>query len=173
MSDNLLKAVKNISAGRSIAFFGAGFSHNAERKGERLPLAKQLATHLAKAIGEDEDTDLDVIADIFQDKNMEGELYELLKEHFTPDYIPEYMSYLINAPWKRIYTTNYDEIIDTCLSEKGAVFEYYDRKSKPEDIQKDKCAIIYLNGSLKNCTRRSLFSNIHITNTQYFTTELA
>jgi len=47
LSENLIKAVKRISAGRSIAFFGAGFSHNASVKGTHLPLAKQLAKDLS------------------------------------------------------------------------------------------------------------------------------
>ena len=72
---NLENAVRGIALGRSLLFVGAGFSHSAiNKQGNNLPKGTELAAHLASITGEDPDTALDVISDMFIEDRSEDEL---------------------------------------------------------------------------------------------------
>ena len=122
---NIEEAIRHAIDGNAILFLGAGFSCGGKnRNGETLPSASELSKRLCKEMGIPESSDLAIVSDMFIDHSVYGkgvkELISFLKKQCLALRISEAQETIINLPWRRIYTTNYDNIPEIC-SRKGNV----------------------------------------------------
>src|SRR5436305_42817 len=105
----LKEGVENALNGDSVLFIGAGFSTGAVNiKGERILRASELASLLTARSGLPSELSLEDAAEAFTDRYGDDALISLLKSEFSVHKAQSYHLELAQPPWKRIYTTNYD-----------------------------------------------------------------
>lgn len=97
-----------------VLFLGAGIGHNAlDDAGRMMPDAHQLAQELCREFGIDASADVDLAkaAQIVDLRKGRAELLAFLTKRlkdFKPD---ESLCWLLSRPWRAIFTTNYDHVI--------------------------------------------------------------
>ena len=113
-----LDMLNKIFKKRAVLFAGAGFSVDAANFDAKMPTAKTLSHIICDLMKMEHDDNLRDISDYFfynycKNNNVIIEEYcEKMKHLFTIKNAPEYYDQIINVPWKRIYTTNYDDLIE-------------------------------------------------------------
>ena len=111
LSDALVMA----RSGRALAFLGSGFSLGAVSiANDSIPTSGELAKRLMKAAGESEDAEFDLAADLFIKAHPQNPvaLNTFLQNQFTIKTISPAQDAFAQYPWQRIYTTNYDDIVE-------------------------------------------------------------
>ena len=108
-------------SGEAIVFLGAGFSVGAKNftsKGEFL-IGKQLCDALIEdgkidVTGESESdtSDLQYISTRYLETNTKRDLLKLLKNIYCCKSVGEEHIKIASIPWKKIYTTNYDDVME-------------------------------------------------------------
>jgi len=108
--------LESINIANSILFLGAGFSGSAKNiLKENLPRGRELQEKLAEALGvESSNYDLKTLADALGEDDP-ASLYKILYNSFTVSELTPSQEYILNLPWKRIYTTNYDDAVEFCM----------------------------------------------------------
>lgn len=171
IDEHLEKAINSVDDGRSILVLGAGFSLGAKNiNDERMPSANDLAKILSRELGEDEEIGLEEISGLYLDEKGPAELLNLLKKMFTCKEHTRYQEIISNIPWKRVYTTNYDNVIQKS-QDKNKNIETLDRSSDPRKLD-NSCCCIHLNGYIKNVNEENFNQKIKITDVQYLSQEL-
>ncbi|NVO55007.1 SIR2 family protein [Rhodobacteraceae bacterium B1Z28] len=162
--------MNSIDDGRSILVLGAGFSLGAENIiGESMPLANDLAKILSNELGEDEGSGLEEISGLYLDERERTDLLDLLKGMFTCKEPNEAQRKISTAPWKRIYTTNYDDVVESSWN-KGDIASPT-RSSDPRSLKDGPCCI-HLNGFIGTVNVSNFDEEIMLTDVQYLTNEL-
>jgi hypothetical protein len=105
---------KRLEKGEVSLFLGAGFSRAAQNSlGSPTPLAKELSEILAEAAGLPyQGETLRVVADTAISALGTNESSKLIKRHFTIAKHPEGLSAMTDFVWRRIFTTNVDDLIE-------------------------------------------------------------
>jgi hypothetical protein len=120
MKDFVEQVAESLSRKDAILFLGAGFSKQAKNAlGEELPSGDALKIELFKAIGEDPssadlENDLSTISDYCL-SSVEKSLAaaDHMRKLFTVQGLEDWQIDLITKyPWRRIYTTNYDNAVE-------------------------------------------------------------
>ena len=169
-TERLNQAINTIDDGRSILVLGAGFSMGAENaNSESMPSANSLAKILSKQLGEDEGTGLEEISGLYLDEKDRSDLLELLKGMFTCRKPTESQRNISKAPWKRIYTTNYDDVVEKSLRNEG--ISSPTRSSDPRRL-KETLNCVHLNGYINAVDISNFDQEIMLTDVQYLTNEL-
>lgn len=104
---------RRIASGNAIVFTGAGFSTETKNVlGHPPPLAKQLARELSKLAKLDEvSEELMFASEVALEFNDHNNILELLKDNYTLRSVSSFHESICKVPWKRFYTTNYDNSI--------------------------------------------------------------
>ena len=163
--------------GHALLFVGAGFSRGAiNRAGEPLKSAPELAYHLASQIGLPDGTSLDDASEEFMLAQGEERLAQEIKMEFTVTEITPAQQRIATIPWRRIYTTNYDNVVETA-------YLCHDRQLKPvtlsaearlrrnERVPESLC--VHLNGFVDSLTRDNIGSELKLTDTSYLTASIS
>ena len=145
---------QEILNGEAVLFLGAGFSIGNRCEGGLFKTGTELAHYLCDTVGNAQTDNLNIACsrylNHFADWN-EGivPLLEELKKQFLAKSICESHEWLLSLPWKRIYTTNYDNLaaifdglkrINTILIDLNRDFwqyismEYFKQKIKAGEI---------------------------------------
>lgn len=100
--------------GNAILFAGSGFSYGAiNLNGEKIKNGSSLANAIAKDCDcKDYTGPLNVISEYYIKTKSTKDLIELIKKECTVSSICTYHKTIISLPWKRVYTTNYDSVIE-------------------------------------------------------------
>ena len=174
MNTSLQKAVDLIDLRRSILVLGSGYSKMAKNGlGQDFMLASDLAAHLAALLDEDTSTDLETISGYFIDERENGrsDLLKILKEQFVCTEFSQAQTDIATAPWKRIYTTNYDDIIETIHKTGNLKLETFTRTDSTTGLSRNK-ACVHLNGYINKVSVENFDQEILLTDVQYLTNEL-
>lgn len=117
----LKEAIEKILDGQAILFAGAGFSYGAKNIQGQVPSADELKKELLLDMGMDKNSDhgLEVVANYYKNKKGANELIDKLKEQYDILKVAEYHKKIMTLPWKRVYTTNYDQVIEMSSAECG------------------------------------------------------
>ncbi|ACS55033.1 hypothetical protein [Rhizobium sp. WSM1325] len=112
-----------------VLFAGAGFSLTAKSvdlEGNEIdvPSGRKLTEYFKSDLGEDSD-DLSSLADLYEDEHGEHGLYKLLKAFYVVNTVSPSQESVCQFKWKEIYTTNYDNVIETCLGKSGQPHAVY------------------------------------------------
>lgn len=145
---------QEILNGEAVLFLGAGFSIGNRCEGGLFKTGTEMAHYLCDMVGNAQTDNLNIACskylNHFADWN-EGILLLVkeLKKQFMAKSVCESHEWLLSLPWKRIYTTNYDNLAELA-SEKRKV----NRKSFNILIDTEPSAviisIIHINGSIKD-----------------------
>lgn len=173
------KAIEKIFEGNCILFTGSGFSFGAKNVLPDNPEIKStpdLAELLYKRSGyETSNKDLKKAATAYLRKRSPHELIDILKREFNISEISSDHQYIGSFKWSRIYTTNYDAIIETAYNENriGEYLTPVTMSDYPNDYQDKSKIVVHLNGYINNLTIETLNSEFRLTNRSYLTDDFA
>lgn len=121
-SMELEQAIENVLDGQAVLFAGAGFSYGAKNINGDVPSAKMLKKELLRSMGMNENMEygLEMVADFYKKKKSATELVNKLREQYNILSVAEHHKKIMGLQWKRVYTTNYDQVIEKASIESGA-----------------------------------------------------
>ena len=165
------EAIRHILDGNAVLFTGAGFSAGAIRSdGSTFVSATPLAHKLLAQCGYDAETDdLGQASDIFMENKGEIALTDFLRNEFTAVDITTEQTVIGSLPWKRIYTTNYDNVLDIAYQRNKVRLDSAVLSDRPKEFSDKKNLCVYLNGKVTYLTGGTLNDKIRLTNTSYLT----
>lgn len=163
-------AIKKALDGNGILFLGSGFSFGGKNsKGTNLKIGKDLSHAICREIGVKETDDLTISSERYlrSDKLLTEFIDFLSKELYCIE-TSESQQMIAALPWKRIYTTNYDNAFEVASKVKG-----YTRKSitianarfLPNQNLDE--AIIHINGSVLKLNEDTFYDEFKITDSSY------
>lgn len=166
-----LPDVSKIESGKAILFLGAGFSAEAKNiLGEDVRDVNGLISQLLKLVHIDspDGYDLDAAAQDFLDNfqgNAESELSKLIHGNFASRKYSDAQRIIACQPWYRVYTTNYDNIVENIYAEEG---KPYTEKTVLESVEPPigRTQIIHIYGSIRNLSPREFRQSFLLTETQ-------
>ncbi|MCI6100715.1 MAG: SIR2 family protein [Selenomonas sp.] len=166
LSDTVWRAIFEKKA---ILFLGAGFSlQTSSVTGEPLVTANDLKPKLGELAGLDKDVcekhDLMKIGTHVA-KHHKDEMVEFLRKTFTVHETGSVQRNLVNQEWQRIYTTNYDNVVETAAAEMQRVLEPVVFSDEMPQKKDDIC--IHINGSVKNLNNSTLQSEFKLISKSY------
>lgn len=147
--------LQSVSKGKMAIFLGAGFSYTAEASsGGRIPMASDIAKKIADFAGLKikGDRPLSRVYDAAVESKGKHEVNEFLRIQYSgcqatwQKIIPEFL-------WKRIYTTNIDDVLNSALKKCSSPVQgfdyknYNDRFEHPREI--DDTQVISLHGTVR------------------------
>lgn len=165
----LEEAIKVALEGQAVLFAGAGFSFGAKNKYGKMPQAKEIKNILLKELGKaDSEYGLEVISQLYKNKKSEEELVEILKDQFNIYSVAKHHQKIMNIQWKRIYTTNYDQVIEKASMECPKKIRR-DAVILSDDFENtDKSSIcVHINGFIQNLDSASLDRDFKLTDKSY------
>lgn len=167
---NLQDAVSIAKTGDCLLFTGAGFSLGARNSaGQEFPTARQFARELAKRLDVDDEYPLDVVAEYaMQDDRPNGlgehGLARLLGDTFTASAVTPSQDILASAPWRRVYTTNYDLVFESAALNSKIEWTPISTDSTPTALSQ-RC--VHINGHVRDLTVENLKKQIKLTHSSY------
>lgn len=164
--------LSRISTGKAVLFTGAGFSLNTKNlNGKEPPLAKGLAKEIAK-LGEMEPSDnLMYVSDYYLSYKSKPDLLNLLKNNFVLNEVSDDHISICSIPWKRSYTTNYDNAVEISNRKNGRNIESLCTEDNPNDYIHIGDICLHINGKIENSTVEHLESNIKLSNSSYISAD--
>ena len=170
MLEHLLSAISRVHLRRSVLFVGAGFSKDATNiLGRNMLLGSKLAHYLATELEEDTGTDLETISSLLIETFDRQRLLNIIQQEFRCDEASTAQKTIISLPWKRIYTTNYDDVVENCLGNLNIDFQVVTRSDRVSTIDDDKLTCVHLNGYIHSIDENNFDDEILLTDFQYLT----
>lgn len=169
----LKEAIRSILDGEAILFTGSGFSANAQKaNGESLCTAKTLAHKLLAECDFDEKEyvdDLGMASDIYKEMKGTYRLMDFLTNEFVAETLTPEQEYISTLPWFRIYTTNYDNVLEKAYQKAGKKLNVAVLSDRQSDYVDKRNLCVCLNGSLSRLREDKLTEEIKLTNSSYLT----
>lgn len=170
--DTLEHAMQCAISGNAVLFIGAGFSVGAKNVADEHFLAGgDLSKKLCRDLEIGESDDLKNVSNLYIKKKDPESLVSILKKLYTAKEYTEFQKDILLLPWQRIYTTNYDNIIEKIYGDKGVEYSSVTLKDDPRDHSRANRLILHINGSISSLTKEQLFSDFKLTSTSYFTAD--
>jgi hypothetical protein len=118
---DLDQAIKHALNGDALLFLGSGFSIGAKPTvGDSFLSGRQLAKHLYQLAGDETDDDqLNYAADAYEAEHGPDALLAVIKRICTASEVSEFHKKIPSVPWKAIFTTNYDDILERAYEDTG------------------------------------------------------
>ena len=167
--EKLKYALEKVLDGEAVLFAGAGFSNGAENEKGTVPSAIALKNELCTEIGIDSNTyNLETISQYYINKKSPEELISKLKQIFNIRNVADHHRIITNLPWKRIYTTNYDQVIERASESLGNDnrIEPIILSDKYIDNKKDHICI-HINGYIEHLNTRNINNEFKLTDVSY------
>ena len=158
---------KEIDVSGSVLFLGSGFSRSARNiRDENLPTADGLREEFAKLLSvSPTEYDLKTLADEVASRP-DLNLYQTLYELFTVKELQDYQSEVLRLPWRRIYTTNYDDAVEFAYqhtNSRAPSFNYDDEK--PKKLRNG--SVIHLHGVIRSTTEENVLHQLVLNENSY------
>ncbi len=157
--------------GDSILFVGAGFSRGAINiAGEQLLTGRDLANKLAKTAGlVDEELSLEDAAEAYLESHDIDELIFELRQDFTASSVTVAHEEIASLPWKRIYTTNYDDVFERARLNRRIPCRSISISHNIHDVPKNETLCIHFNGFISHIDRNNITNELKLTESSYLT----
>ena len=175
MEDKINDLLNKMSNGNIVLFVGAGFSVGAKTLDDKvtdMPNTEKLTQAIRDVGGftESEKGDLKDTMDYFlqvkcqNNRNMLQNLIKKLRNIFETQEPLEYHKNILMLPWKRIWTTNYDDLVETAAKSIGKRVETATLNSKLED---NELYCVHINGFIKNLNEETIDKDFKISGSSY------
>ncbi len=162
------EAVRYALEGQAILFAGSGFSFGA-RNMRNLPFKTGIGLRDALAaecgIAKTEES-LENVSLLYKKKKSSAELVRFLKEEFTLNTITGAHRTILSVNWKRIYTTNYDRVIEEAARENGRSLSPVIISDALDDYDKS-MVCVHINGFIDRLTTHNLDTEFKLTEKSY------
>ena len=172
------EALKLTIEGDAVFLVGSGFSTGAENVSENedrhLLVGSELAKELADLTGMDLGVPLDIVSQEYIDMYGEDKLIDYLKSHYMVDTYAEYYKALARIKNLRVYSTNYDNLIEKVCNDCGNKIKGYSIGADIRKVNKTKM-VMHLNGYIQEVENGVLpetfkLSHMSYNNTKFFDT---
>ena len=164
--------IEAIAGGRAVLFVGSGFARNAiGLDGKVLLTAAELATRIGTLGSFDADGDLRYASEKYIRDNKPAALVEMLLDLFSVKEVLPHQVSIAAAPWRRLYTTNYDMCVEDAGKKTGKRIHTVSLTDKPGDFLAYREACIHLNGSIKTLTAESLNDTFKLSESSYLSAD--
>lgn len=173
---NKSEIIKNALDGNAILFLGSGFSSGARNMLNRaFYTAEGLCNELIErgnidVNGEDPEDlkDLGYISQRYLSSgNTARDLINILKENFRCYDVADEHLLMAKIPWKKIYTTNYDDVMEVASAKIMKIREPVVATEKIGDVYNVKNAVIHINGYIGDLREETLYSTFKLTEDSY------
>lgn len=167
---DLGKAIESIFEGQAVLFAGAGFSFGAHNAKGEVPSAKKLKVDLLESMGKPVELEygLEIVAEFFKKNKSSLELVKKLKEQYNIIDVADHHRKILGHTWKRIYTTNYDQVIEKASKENGTI---YNRDaiilSDDFELNSKTNICVHLNGYIERLNENKLNNEFKLTDRSY------
>jgi len=163
--DELARA---LSSKRALLFIGAGFSKSSRNlNGQELPLANDLANKIGELGSFDAESDLQYASEKFLREGNDDDLIQLLTNLYTVSQCSEESNQILKLKYRRIYTTNYDDLIEKSSNKNGFSRKSLSIYDNPKDYYKYTDNCVHINGSIQDLTKDSLNKSFKLTESSY------
>ena len=167
--ERLREAMRHALNGEALLFLGAGASRAAtDRKGNPLPVGKELSDRLAAECRLSPNYDLGSIAEYFVEQRSETALINTLRRHLKVESITRDLEILSSVPWTRIWTSNYDDAIEKALDSNDISYTAVTTSADVENARGNRLLVVHINGALAKL-KQSLTSDFILTSESYAT----
>ena len=162
--------------GHAVLFLGAGFSRGATNwHGSSLKSAGELAAHLAQKANLSENTPLEDASEEFIVQHGEERLVTELKSEFAVSEVSQFHRDIAKIPWRRVYTTNYDDVIEKAYSDVQRTLKpvtlSHEARLRSDHSSETLC--VHLNGFVNLLTSQSIGSELKLTDTSYLSASIS
>lgn len=156
--------------GKAVLFLGSGFSTGAESlDGEAFPTGSALAKFLCKRAEIKETTDLRQASSRYIKKLSDESLVDLLTNIFTARSTSTAQKQIVLPPWKGVYTTNYDNILERASADNGKKLRPVELADNPRNYKDNSSCVLHINGFIDSLTTETLASSFKLTSASYLT----
>ena len=164
---DLKTAIRAALDGEAILFAGAGFSYGAKNiYGSKFCFGDSLRDLIATDCGKTTSLSLSATAQYYTKIKSVDSLIQLLKDQFTVSEIAPWHESILSINWKRIYTTNYDAVIEKAATK--------NRKTITPIVLSDdiySCGInnicVHLNGYIGRLNRATINKEFKLIDSSY------
>ncbi|WP_155253479.1 SIR2 family protein [Bradyrhizobium japonicum] len=154
-----------ILEGSAILFVGAGLSFLCKNKnGATLPNGEVLKQQLHAETGTRKIFPLEKISSFYVKKFGSARLYEYLVNALTVHSMSKELIDFYKLPWRRIYTTNYDNAIEFARHSSRGRASY---NLQDPTIEIPDGAIVHINGSIETVAPQTIAENLRLTDYSY------
>lgn len=170
---DIKEAIEGIFNGESILFVGSGFSFGATNSNpvdDKMKSSTSLSDLLLGECGVNQKgVDLTKASQIYIARHSAEELVNFLKKEFVVSSISDDQKFITSMNWLRVYTTNYDDILEKGYALNKKICTPVTLSDKYQNINaKDKQnLIIHLNGFIRTLTAEKLNNEFKLTNASY------
>lgn len=168
------RALEHALDGDAVLFVGAGFSRGATNvRGTLLKTGEQFGKHLATLAGLPDGFPLDEAAEEFERARGKDALIAEIKGEFTVNAVADYHRDVLRVPWSRVYTTNYDNVVEYVAAASGASIQAVTLATEIRSLSKSGSICVHLNGFVERVTRDTVSSEIKLSDSSYLTASIA
>jgi hypothetical protein len=158
--------------GKAVLFMGAGFSMGATSLNDlNFPTGTALATQLCTDANVPPTTDLKIASSRYLKAASREDLIRTLKHTFTAKTISDSHKAIAATPWKAIYTTNYDDVLEKGATAGGKKLTPLTLTDHPQHYRNSNEYVIHINGYIDRLNESTLLTEFKLTNTSYLTTQ--
>ena len=158
--------------GESVLFLGAGYSLEATNsRGETFESGPLFATRLASAVHFPVPADIQDAAEAFLHSRGPTALANEVLWSFRATSVTKHHTTIAGVPWRRVYTTNYDNVFELASATSGHPFRPVTLSEKPGDFSQTEALCIHFNGYVERLTS-SLGDELKLTDTSYITSSV-
>lgn len=170
----LQEALEFVLSGRAILFTGAGFSRGAiNLRSTPFKAGAAFAAHLAKLSGLPDNTSLEDAAEWFTRQHGKDRMVEELQQEFTVKQVSQAQIDVLRYPWKRIYTTNYDNVAEVAAAQASLRLTPVTLDDTLHGLPRTGTLCVHLNGFIDRLKPSTLDHEIKLTDTSYLTNIVA
>ncbi|WP_070962582.1 SIR2 family protein [Vibrio sonorensis] len=170
---DLSKLKSKLSSGNAVLITGAGFSLDCENiTGGNPPLAGALSEKFCEEFGLPITDDLKYTSDVCITLGDKEDVLQVLKDNYSLVAASQANIDICSIPWRRIYTTNYDNSIELSYLANKKSIESLSLLDKPQDyIKHEKAICLHLNGSIQNAAVDDLDTKIKLSDASYMSAD--
>ena len=171
----LIEAIQHAIDGNAVLFVGSGFSYGAKNLLNESPMTgRAFAKELYKMAGVVTDDDnLMLASQIYIHKFNSANLTDLCRNTFTIKKPESHHVSILGIPWQRIYTTNYDDLLERSAVENGKALVPTVLEDAPEKYLSSSRVCVHLNGLITRLSVDDLNSNFKLTLASYLQDNLS
>ena len=119
------------------------------------------------------DDQLSAAAEMFADERSNAALVTLLREQFQVQDIADEHHVFGRVPWRRVYTTNYDDVVELAHRSAGRAIVSLTAEDDVSYVSSEQAQWIHVNGYIGTLTEERLFADFRLTDSSYATTAFA
>jgi hypothetical protein len=168
-------ALAKLLDGTAVMFAGAGCSDEAiNLRGRPFLRGPGLAKHFAERAGiADTILSLDDAAEAFVERHGDNALIREIQNEFTAKSIADCHVQLGNLPWRVIYTTNSDDVLEEAYKKNSKMLVPVTAGEDPFSLPKGQTLCVHLNGFVGKLSLGTIGTELKLTESSYLSVELA